>query len=374
MPKTFAEAMSLKDRSRTSLSLSTKADWAIYSDYADVLPKLSQALERGGKAPKLLVFGTFGTGKTHTLRHTARALLPTLEQALTPIFIDIEAVTARTTFLDLYRLIFAQIEAPLLEDLKRGQDWTLLNWERFELPPVLHDAVKALQRELKLTISPDPHKVAQLRAWFNGQGLTLSATLKLGLSARLLDYSSPSVLVALLRALSQYARECGRPGYMLFIDEGSTRSISRDSIQALNALSEGFRSLADPSNDDLGVMFAVHTMPGRPPLLRNDVMQRLQGTTIELPLMRSPAQVSRFIKGLNDGIASRPWFEDAALTAFAEGALQTGASPETPGQLTPRDVLRLLQFVGERAALTDLPMPLSDAQVKPMFPRSGRTA
>ncbi|MCK6524844.1 hypothetical protein L6R49_25865 [Myxococcota bacterium] len=374
MPKTFAEALNLEDRSRTSLSLNAKADWAIYSDYAEVLPKLTQALKRGGKAPKLMVFGTFGMGKTHTLRHTAQVLIQELPVRLTPLFIDIESVSARTTFLDIYRLIFAQLEGTLLKDLIEGPDWTRLNWERFELPPVVHEAVKELQRALKLSIAPDPQKVAQLRAWFSGQGLTLSATLKLGLSARLIDYGSPSVLVSLLRAFSQYARACDRPGYMLFIDEGSTRSISRDSVQALNALSEGFRSLADPSNDDMGVMFAVHTIPGRPPLLRNDVMQRLQGETIELPPMRTPAQVARFIKGLNVAMARQPWFEEDALALFAEGALRTGASHETPGQLTPRDLFRLLQLVGERIGLTDLQLPLNAAQVRPMFPSSGRVA
>lgn len=371
MPKTFAEALSLNDSWRTSLNLNYKADWKIYSDYAEVLPKLSQHLVRDGKAPKLLVFGGWGTGKSQLLRHTANVLLP---KSLAPVFIELDGLTARTSFLDIYRLIYGQIEKQLLENLKRGPDWDSFKSDRFELPNVVHDAIKALQRELKLKIVPAPRKLAQLRAWFTGQGLTLAATLDLELSARLLDFSSPSVLVALLRAFSQYARDCDQPGYMLFFDESSGRTFNRDYIQALHALGEGFRSLADPSNEDLGVMFAVHTVPGRPPLLRNDVLQRLQGTTIELPPMRTSAQVSRFIKGLNDAMASRSWFEDPALRAFAEGALQTGASPETPGQLTPRDMLHLLQLVGERAALSDLPMPLSEDLVRPMFPPSVRSA
>lgn len=374
MPKTFAEALSLKDKARKSLSLNTHTDWAVYADYGDVLPRLQDALTRGDKAPKLMVFGGYGSGKTHTLRHTAFALLPKSATPLTPIHVELTQLTSRTTFLDIYRLIFAKIEEQLLEDLRVGPDWTRLDWARFELPKVFHDAMRELQTALKLRIGPDPLRVTQLRGWFTGQGLTLSATHKLGLSNRLLDHSSPPVLVALLRAISQYARDNNRPGYMLFVEEGNALYDIGESLRAINAISEGFRALADPSNVDLGVMFAIWTVPGRPPLLRNDVMQRLQGATIELPPMRTVAQATRFIKALNEATAERPWFDDAALAEFARGALQEGSARETPGQLTPRDMLRLLQSFGERVAQAELPTPLTAAAVRPMFSSPGRGA
>lgn len=379
MPKTFAEALSLKDKARKSLSLNTHTDWAVYADFGDVLPRLRDALTRGDKAPKLMVFGGYGSGKTHTLRHTAFALLPKSETPLTPIHIELTQLTARTTFLDIYRLIFAKIEEQLLQDLRDGPDWTRLDWARFELPKVFHDAMRELQRALKqrplpLTVTSDPPRVTQLLGWFTGQGLTLSATHKLGLSARLLDHSSPPVLVALLRAISQYARDNKRPGYMLFVEEGNALYDIGESLRAINAISEGFRALADPSNVDLGVMFAIWTVPGRPPLLRNDVMQRLQAATIELPPMRTVAQAARFIKELNEATAERPWFDEAALLEFARGALQDGSARETPGQLTPRDMLRLLQSLGERVAQAELPTPLTAAAVRPLFFSPGRGA
>lgn len=373
MSSPIAEQLAFKDKERRSLSLSADEDYRIYVDYAGVLPRVRSALQAGG-APKLMVHGGWGTGKTHTLRHTAKVLLPDVSPKLEAAYISVTGLGPRSSFLDIYRLVYLALEQRMLEALRSGPAWQELE-DCPELPLVLHEAVALLQAQSRPRgLFPDARDLAPVRAWFIGQGLTFAATRKLGLSARLVDVATPDSLVRLLRAFAWYLREHGtgpggKAGTMLFLDEGAALSgAGGPSAHGWSSINEGFRALADPENQDIGVMFAVWTLPGRPPFLRNDVMQRLEQHRFELPTMDDPMRVASFVQDLNVQLAERSWFTLPALESYARRVLRLEASPETPGSVTPRDLLRSLQNLAERVAERKLPIPLTPEHVNVLLP------
>ena len=370
MAKSFGEYLDLVPayRDRTTLELSAERDWRIYVDPFNLTPVLQEPLRRNPSAPKLMVYGGWGLGKTHTLYHTARQLLPDLGLQLTPVMCVLGNLPKNASFLNVYRNIMARMESFIQQDLRSETPW--------HRPDTLPTSVNKVIENYKLECrSPAMGNNAPLLwAWLCGNGPSQASSIKLGEGNRLQDFADPDILVRILGAFSTYARQPSvrGKGYMLFIDESAALTSSYLSTQATlselswNHINEGFRSLVDRDNNEIGAMFGLFSWAGRRFTLRPDVSRRLQDCTIALPYLDSVETVLRFVNLFNRQMARRDWFTPDGLSWVAQTALEMSARPETPGQLTPEDLIKFLQQIAGLAVGLSLTLPLDVAALSPL--------
>lgn len=374
MAPTFAEKFALRTSERTSFKLNSEKDFGIFASHQGIQAKLSEVLERTQETPKLLVEGGWGSGKSHTLHHVAHVMLPALtvktERRYRPVMLPQLALESKSKFADvLYRPTYLQLEEAFLTSLQGATSWPDVDWHGIELPSFVHEAANLLQTATREGSKTDKERArfASLRAWFAAGPITFSSTLKLGLGARLIDTATPDLYIRVLRAIARFVRKASGELPVLFFDEAASMRASNVLPVALK-LNEGFRSLADPTNADLGLVLGLFRLPNRASSLNNDVAERMSSQRVNLSDMTEVAHIREFMLSLNNQLAREFWFTDAGLTRFAENLIKSSVNPERPGSLSPRDLLDSLQALASKVLHDDLRLPLETETVSRLVP------
>ena len=250
-----------------------------------------------GLAPKRLVWGPFGGGKTHTLHKIMRELDNIT--AIHAVHVDCPDLSRRATFLDLYR-----------DGIVRaiGQDFVLNLFEatlqnvgmalREELLRKLRDALadEELSKAVVRLVDPGFNRL-KLWAYVSGVPLNRSDLIDLGQTQDLTSAES-SRLAEMLILLGKLTKDNLNKTLVIILDE-------MDRLQGVGAetiitFETGFRRLVDPNQRAVAVLIghSAGAIADMPELFRGGgaVMSRLtDDAVVEIRTLQTP-DVDRFIK------------------------------------------------------------------------------
>lgn len=359
---TFAEHFDLYDPDRVSLELDPRRDAKIYVDVHGVMPKIKDILVATSPAPKLLVTGEWGMGKSHTLWHVATELLPELADPAHEVFVKLGGLTNKARFLDVYRQIIQALREPLEDALRQLADLT-----DDDLAGLTQDG-RLVLRSLgeRLRADADAPELGALRMWLSGAGPTPTQAMRLGLGTRLKDSPHHQDLVPLLLAASRIIARAKKSRPVIFIDESTAFRMPRGQ-DAKVSISEGLRELFDQDNRDLGIVLGMYDRGA--PWLRLDVLQRLENRRVELSPLVSTDEVAEFTRRLGHEMGRRHLFGPGAIDRFSTHVLKArlpGLDPTSPG--SPRSLLKLLDALLQQAYKERVPLPLPAERVAVWLP------
>lgn len=307
------------------------------------------------ETPKGLIYGDFGLGKSHLLRHIEK----TQADKVRCVYVALSGFERKSTFTDVHFRV-GQPLAALVEELapRMPTGWC----DTSQLSTDARIVFQQLARpDLKL------EERASLRAWILGTGPTPTQARKLGLSGRLVEGAGPAEFVRLWREISRLHREVQGKRLVLLMDEGA--SFQRVGPDGLTSLGQGYRELFDTGNQELGCFAGVNLPEANAshPLGRSEVTSRLSREWVLTlkPLVSIPETIS-FIHELWRQLApGRPaLLTDEALIWVATNlrflrARTTFDPRELENQPTPRDLLKLLTHIGQSGWQKDIPPPLT---------------
>jgi len=365
MPTPFATYFGLRDPNRTSFELVPQRDAELFVDLDNLESELQQRLRQ--VAPKLVIQGDIGTGKTHILRHVERRLSP--EHSLQPLYVELGGFGRRSNFRDLYVVVMSRLEAlikPVLVTLAGRRLDTLL--ERVELLP----DVKTVFRHLA---HPSDERYSFFRAWILGTGPTPTQARNLGFAGRLFEYADPSALVAIWKFCSEAIVAAQKSRLLLLIDEGEvfSRVVDPDAQAHIGA---GLRNLFDAGNQTLGIIVGLNTpdvRQGVHPFLRSDVASRVSPHKIGLRPLESPERIRSFYEKLwqhLSGTPLLPLLNKSAAHLLGQRALQMHAAitaEPRSATVTQRKIVQILDYIGQRAFETATPHPISERALTSWF-------
>ena len=254
-----------------------------------------------GLAPKRLVWGPFGGGKTHTLHKITRELEKITD--VHAVHVDCPDLTRKATFLDLYR-------DGILRAI--GQDFVLNLFEttlqkvgmalRDELLKKLGEALtdEELSKAVVRLIDPGFNQL-KLWAFISGVSLSRADLGDLG-QTQDLTVAESSRLAEMLILIGKLTRDNLNKTLVLVLDE-------MDRLQGVGAetiitFETGFRRLVDPNQKEVAVLIGASAtaMADMPELFteRGAVMSRLtQDAVLEIRTLQSP-DVDGFIEDIVD--------------------------------------------------------------------------
>jgi hypothetical protein len=280
-----------------------------------------------GLAPKRLVWGPYGGGKTHTLMRTMREL-----EQLTPIhYVRIECpdLSKRSRFHDLYR-----------EGIMRalGQDFVigLINEVVGSVPArrtEIIDRLKARFKDEEVTkaavriVDPtfDP---LRLWAWISGVPLSKSELGDLG-QTQDLTQTEAARLADIVCLLGRLLRETQNKTLVLVLDE--MERLRHIGLETIGTFVSGFTRMVDPSQDSVSILIGASAdlMSEMTEVFAENgpVASRLGAAAlIPIPALDEP-DVDMFIKGVIDYVRN-PEAETTRLISEATATTDEQLKPD----------------------------------------------
>lgn len=252
-----------------------------------------------GLAPKRLVWGPFGGGKTHTLHKIAGELEKITD--IHSVYVDCPDLTRRATFLDLYR-----------DGIMRGtgQEFVLQLFEatlqrvgmaiREELLRRLREALgdEDLSKAVVRLVDPGFNQL-KLWAFISGVSLNKADLGDLG-QTQDLTVAESSRLAEMLILLGKLTRESLGKTLVLILDEMDR--LQGVGPETINTFETGFRRLVDPNQKMVAVLIGASAgaKADMPEIFRERgaVMSRLtRDAEVEIRSLPVP-DVDRFIKDI----------------------------------------------------------------------------
>ena len=252
-----------------------------------------------GLAPKRLVWGPFGGGKTHTLHKLMNELGKITD--IYPVHIDCPDLTRRATFLDLYRDgIIRAIGQDFVLDLLEGTLEKVGMALREELLRKLREALgdEELSKAVVRLVDPGFSRL-KLWAFVSGVSLNRADLANLG-QTQDLTVAESSRLAEMLILLGRLTKENLNKTLVLIIDEmDRLQGVGQETIITFET---GFRRLVDQNQNAVSIMIgsSASAMLEMPELFRERgaVMSRLtEDAVVEIRNLQAP-DVNRFIKDI----------------------------------------------------------------------------
>lgn len=363
----LSSLLRLRDPDRASLTLSPEQDAELFVDIDGLTAVVRSWLKE--QAPKGVVYGDYGTGKSHLLRFIEKKLVP--ERPLRPVYVELAGFGRKATFFDVHLRVMNAL-LPVLESLSSRAE--LDDWMGSDTAGRLSTAdVRHAVKRLGDSSAPPPER-ALTRAWLLGTGPTPTQARKAGFTGRLFESASAVDLGHLWQLCSELHQLAYKKRLLLLVDEGEglQKIVHPDSLIMLYA---GIRHLVDPDNQSVGCIFALNTPEAREhPFSRSDVLSRVTGKSQPLVPLNTPERVARFTTELWKKVSTEP----RLLTADAMGELSRRltamrnaiAFEARPSAVTPtqRDLLSVLSFLTRQAANDQRPPPYSVEDLTRWFP------
>lgn len=248
----MAEWYGLKDE-RKDFTIENAADGQLLFARANLDDQLQAILRksfRTGNPPKLVLFGDWGYGKTHTLRHIEYVISSNADFAAQCVFVELPDITAKSTF---------QVAHAALLDalgLDRAKTWMLQYQTKHQSKAQgliqgvtqSEDIAKAF-----LTLISFGESGRICWDWLRGVSLSAADARSVGL-APVLDQSNQ--LVAVLKMLGRLSLDIDKKVLVLMIDEAAKLNdvTNGDSIGHWR---NAFKLLADKGTRELGVVISA---------------------------------------------------------------------------------------------------------------------
>jgi hypothetical protein len=249
--ETMAEWFALKD-GRRDFYVENQADARLLFARTDLNKRLMAVLRRSfrtGNPPKLVLYGTWGTGKTHTMRHMQYEIECNPDYQADVIFIELSDITSKTDFqaahsalldalgIDRAKVWVSQFQARNMNAMELLQDWTQSS-----------DIAKAFTT---LIGYGEASRIAW--DWLRGTKLSPSDARSAGLPPSL-DQSHHMVQV--LRATGRLAQEIDGRMLVLMIDE-ATKLKNVTNSDAIAHWVNAFKILADDLTKEIGLVVSI---------------------------------------------------------------------------------------------------------------------
>ncbi len=372
--ETLGDWFKLKDRKRLTFELDPeRGDARFWCGDSTVQEQVKSAvfdgLDQG--VPRLIVYGEYGTGKTHALRHCEWMLDNDQTHGAVQVKrIEWAGFGSRTRFVDLYRDTMGRLGLPFISSLVHAHFFKnkALSLPSHLAEPLGQDTdLEIVLRQLarldslsNVTRLPDA-KTNMAWRWLTGHVLRQSDRKALNVSASLLENATPARLVPLLQLWGYLSELHHNKKLLLLYDEAEQVSELKRNRDALNSFTSATRALFDRSQKDIGVILAFYaTDLNESDLIRPDTLSRLNPAeqVIQLGALATPDKRREFLRRVlvelvEPGHGEYHPFEPAAFAHFAEHCekLLIGLADERrklltrQGDPTPRTVLVALESI-----------------------------
>ena len=353
---TLAAYLATRDPERDSLQPDPETEPELYVDLDDIVTRAMGRM--ASRAPKLVIVGDYGTGKTHLL-HVLKDRLD--KDRFTPVYVKLEAHGRFAESRHLHDSMLSQME-------KHGL-----------LQPAIVGAVEPLDFDLRLALTMLRAKPADpdARAWLLGRGPTPTQARKAGFSTRLSDYARGVKYAEIWRSLATgYSKETGRE-LLFLLDESETFQEVVDATRAAD-MGIAIREMFDAGNKAFGVVMGLTAPKGRGgaltyhPLGRPDVLSRVQDNLIQLRRIENIERLVTFMTELLSRVLvdRRRFLPDDTLRRLAERGhdLAPRIGPVLAREPVQREYVKLLDRLATTAAREDWPLPVRPDQIDAWAP------
>jgi len=223
-------------------------------------------------APKRLIWGTYGTGKTHTLFAVANILeqLSLRENNEKPsilvVYIEAKILNKNATFLDVYNDFINKIGKQKIEELFSKVYSTIIN--KYEALQRSHDNIKEFIEKDIPGIYPDLYQIILISKSYNAPLSTIWRWLSgENLSTKLLDYlkiesnlakRDPTILVEILVSIAKLFDKYENQTLMILLDE--LDRWDNLNIEAVTSLEMGFMKLCDQNQQNISLILSLSAL------------------------------------------------------------------------------------------------------------------
>ena len=315
-----------------------------------------------GLAPKRLVWGPYGGGKTHTLHKIMRELENLT--SIHPVHVDCPDLTRKATFLDLYRdgiirAIGQEYVLNLFENTLQNVGMAL----RDELMTRLRNALgdEDLSKAVVRLVDPGFNNL-KLWAFVSGVSINRGDLADLG-QTQDLTVAESSRLAEMLIMIGKLTKDNLGKTLVLILDEMDR--LDGVGLETISTFQTGFRRLVDPNQTSVAVLIgsSAATLGDMPPLFSGagPVMSRLTDDAVVEIRSLQATDVDRFIREIierfRDPSADIEELVERAATSttetvtgeffpFSRDAIEALKGRLT-GAMTPREItLNLTRLLG----------------------------
>jgi hypothetical protein len=347
----FARYLGLIDETRDSLEPDPVADPELYVDLDGLVEKCVAHLAR--RAPKLVLMGDYGTGKTHLLNvlmHEVDA------DRFETVYLKLEPVGKWAESRHLHQALLSALE-------RKGRLRSAL--EAVDAARAGVDVQRAFQM---LAAEPDN---ADVRAWLLSTGPTPAKARKLGFSAPLSAIARGVQYAEIWAILADGFRKAVGREILFLIDEAETFQEQVDQSRAAD-LGVAVREMFDAGNRSYGVIMGLTAPKARRdpfslhPLGRPDVASRVQNVFHQMLALGTPDRRTAFVSGILDKLAG-DWRDiiapDGLEALAANGPRWASAQVLLAREPVQREYVKLLDRIARAAFERALALPLSAADL-----------
>ena len=305
----FADFFSLRDKGRSKFELDPRGDADLYLDLDGSWTKVEEALATHtvSEAPKLLIEGDYGTGKSHLLRKIEAFCKNGKPPKFLPIYLELSGFGRRSNYLDVHKLVMKHLlieTRKSLQDYVRGSDAI-----KDKISDVLKVCGVALDDDvvdtLRLLATPsigdsDTTIVQTAKKWLLGHKLLARERRLINVQVNLAENCKPPELVGLCKFFAEVERRQSKRTVLLLIDETEAFTAVVDP-DAVASIGHGMRTLFDSANKSLGIFLGLNMPKARMsnhPILRRDVSSRMRSKIIRLEPLNTPDRVDKFMTQL----------------------------------------------------------------------------
>ena len=233
-------------------SIETDADAKLFfarADLDDTLQSILRKAFRTNNPPKMVLYGDWGVGKTHTLRHMQYSIENEEGFDATVVFVEMPDITSKSTFQVVHG---ALLDALGVENAKR---WA--TQFQADHPNDAREQIQDFTQSGDIAIA-----FANLLAmgegariawdWLRGLALTAADARLVGLPPSL---TQSGHYVRVLQMLGKFSQEVDGKMLVLMVDE-ATKLTDVTNADAVNHWINAFKVLADPGNKEAGIIIS----------------------------------------------------------------------------------------------------------------------
>jgi hypothetical protein len=320
---------------RDTFTVNPDDDADVYFGGAELEGKIKMRILRDFNqeraVPKFMIYGPYGGGKTHTLRHVEHQLHtdPDLQAGL-PAVRTLRYELAPIRSKERWTTVHTRLMNAIGQDLVRDAAATVLANPEHATDPLPHlqaqrilrfgeTAIQASQAQIFRNMLFGGRQATLSWEWLKGRKLTVDETQMLGTQANLAE---PADLVHALLNVASLVKAGTEQKLVVLMDEGEALG-NLSAADSIHEFQYSLRRLFDDDNDVLGLIVAYQFSPGIdrvPDVLSYDAIRRRVGYDagyIDLTGHISvPANAHTFITDLLEHLVDQ---QAAAATIAAQG-------------------------------------------------------
>jgi hypothetical protein len=344
----LAPYLGLRDPERDSLEPNAEKDVGLYVDLDELVPRCLARL--AGKAPKLVILGDYGTGKTHLL-HVLKHEID--KDRFEPVYVKLDAFGKWAESRHLHDNLLTALGPDRLQVAIRGAGTT----------------DDADLRQAVVLLKDDPNDPVA-RSWLLARKVTVAQAERARFSGPLHAYARGVKYAEIWRFLADGFRRASERELLFFIDESETFQQAVDQTRAAD-LGVAVREMFDTSNKSHGVVMGLTTPKGDPgrgfdqsthPFSRSDVASRIMNIMFRLGRLDEEDRRRRFLTELLDRLlVNRQSFLSAdALEALVVHGPDWARNAEVLNRVpVHREYVKLLDRIARVAHERGVQLPLT---------------